>query len=229
MTLVCIRQPGYLPFSGFFKKIQSSDIFVYLDDVQFEKNDWDNRNKIRTSEGSMWLTVPVLHKFGEKLNEIKNASNEGWNKKHLKSIQINYQKSPYFDRYWDGIKKILDKKWEKLIDLNFEFIRYFLSELDIKNEIIKSSDLKIEANASEKLLKICQEFNADTYLSGELGKNYLNEKIFQECDIKIVYERYEHPTYFQLYKPFLSNMSIIDLLFNEGDKSSEIIKKVRNF
>ena len=140
MTIVCIRQPGYLPFSGFFKKIQSSDIFVYLDDVQFEKNDWDNRNKIRTSEGSSWLTVPVLHKFGQKLNEIKIANNESWSKKHLKSIQLNYQKSPYFEKYWDGIKSILEKKWEKLIDLNFALIQYVNSELEIVNKTIKSSE-----------------------------------------------------------------------------------------
>ena len=194
-------------------------MFVYLDDVQFEKNDWDNRNKIKTSSGEMWLTVPVLHKFEEKLNEIKIVNNEEWAKKHLKSIQINYQKSPYFDKYWNKIKKILDKKWINLIDLNFEFIDFFLSELNIKNNTIKSSDLKIDANGSEKLLKICQKLNADTYLSGELGKNYLNEKIFQESNIKIIYEKYEHPKYSQLYEPFLENMSIIDLLFNEGSES----------
>jgi len=229
MTLICIRQPGYLPFSGFFKKIMSSDIFVFLDDVQFEKNDWDNRNKIRTSDGSMWLTVPVLHKFGQKLNEIKIVNDDEWNQKHLKAIQINYQKAPFFETYWYEIKKILDKKWDRLIDLNYEFIEYFLSKLEIKKKIVKSSDLKIDASGSEKLLKICKELKADTYLSGELGKNYLDEDIFNEDKIKITYEKYEHPKYFQVYNPFLSNMSIIDLLFNEGEKSSKIIKNAKNF
>ncbi len=229
MTVICIRQPGYLPFSGFFKKIESSDIFVFLDDVQFEKNDWDNRNKIRTSDGSMWLTVPIVHNFGQKLTEVRIVNDEEWNKKHLKAIQINYQKAPFFDTYWDEIKKILDKKWDKLIDLNYEFIQYFLSKLEIKNEIVKSSDLKIDTNGSEKLLKICKKLNADMYLSGELGKNYLDEEIFKQENIKIVYEKYEHPKYFQVYNPFLPNMSIIDLLFNEGEKSSELIKNAKNF
>ncbi len=229
MTTVCIRQPGYLPYSGFFKKIESSDIFVYLDDVQFEKNDWDNRNKIRTSEGSIWLTIPILHKFGQKLNEVKISNNEDWDKKHLKAIQLNYQKSPYFDKYWSEIKCILEQKWDKLIELNFEFIQFFNSKLDIKNKTIKSSDLKIDEKGSEKILKICQKLNADTYLSGELGKNYLNEKIFQEANIKIIYEKFEHPNYSQVYKPFIPNMSIVDLLFNEGEKSSDIIKNSKNY
>ena len=229
MTLICIRQPGYLPFSGFFKKIESSDIFVYLDDVQFEKNDWDNRNKIRTSDGSIWLTVPVLHKFGQKLNEIKIVNDEEWNKKHLKAIQINYQKAPFFETYWSEIKKILDTKWDKLIDLNYEFIEYFLSKLDFKNNIVKSSDLGIDGTGTEKLLKICKKLNADTYLSGELGRSYLDEGIFNDANIKIIYEKYEHPKYSQVYKPFLPYMSILDLLLNEGKKSSDIIKKAKNF
>jgi hypothetical protein len=229
LTIVCIRQPGYLPFSGFFKKIQTSDIFVLLDDVQFEKNDWDNRNKIRTSEGNMWLTVPILHKFGQKLNEIKIANNQEWSKKHLKSIQINYQKAPFFNTYWDEIRNILNKEWDNLIDLNYEFIKYFVSKLNIKNKILKSSELKIDSDGSEKLLKICKKLKADTYLSGELGKNYLDENIFNKEKIKIVYEKYEHPTYNQIYKPFLPNMSIIDLLFNEGGKSLSIIKNSKNF
>lgn len=228
MALICIRQPGYLPYTGFFKKIQSSDVFVLLDDVQFEKNDWDNRNKIRTSEGDMWLTVPVLHKFGEKLNEIKISKNEDWNKKHLKAIQINYQKAPFFEKYWKDIKDIIDQDWEKLIELNLALIQYFNSKLKITNKMIKSSDLKINVQGSEKLLKICQILNADTYLSGELGKNYLKEEIFHDSDIKIIYEKFIHPKYSQVYKPFIPNLSVIDLLFNEGDNASDIIQKSQN-
>ena len=228
MVLVCIRQPGYLPYTGFFKKIQSSDIFVLLDDVQFEKNDWDNRNKIRTSEGDMWLTVPVIHKFGEKLNEIKISKNQDWNKKHLKAIQINYQKASFFEKYWNEIKDIIDQDWEKLIDLNLALIQYFNSKLKITNKMIRSSDLKINDQGSEKLLKICKTLNADIYLSGELGKKYLNEDIFHDSGIKIMYEKFIHPEYSQVYKPFIPNLSVMDLLFNEGDNASEIIQKSQN-
>ena len=147
----------------------------------------------------------------------------------MKSIQINYQKAPFFNTYWDEIRNILNKEWDNLIDLNYEFIKYFVSKLNIKNKILKSSELKIDSDGSEKLLKICKKLKADTYLSGELGKNYLDENIFNKEKIKIVYEKYEHPTYNQIYKPFLPNMSIIDLLFNEGGKSLSIIKNSKNF
>jgi len=229
MTIVSIRQPGYLPFSGFFKKIQSSDVFVFLDDVQFEKNDWDNRNKIRTSNGSMWLTIPVMHKFGQRLNEVKIDNNKNWNRKHLNALKLNYSNAPFFSKYWGKIESILEQRWEVLIDLNYSLIDYFISELNLPNKTIKSSDLKINASGSEKLLKICQKLNTSIYLSGELGKNYLNEKIFANANIKIIYEKFEHPTYNQIYGKFIPNMSIIDLLFNEGPNALEIIKNTKNF
>ena len=126
MTRVCIRQPGYLPYIGFFKKIESSDIFVFLDDVQYEKNSFDNRNKIRTLEGHMWLTVPVYYKFGQFLNEIKIVNNEEWSRKHRKTIKLNYQKATFFTEYWNDIESILSQKWEFLLDLNIKLIEYFL-------------------------------------------------------------------------------------------------------
>ena len=229
MMLISIRQPGYLPYTGFFKKIQSCDVFVFLDDVQFEKNDWDNRNKIKTTEGDMWLTVPVLHKFGEKLNEVKIANTENWREKHRKAIMMNYQKSSFFDDYWNDIDDILTKEWEKLIDLNFNLISYFSSKLGINTKTIKSSELKINSTGSERLLEICQKLSADTYISGELGKNYLDEDIFQKADIDIIYEKFQHPHYSQLGKSFQPNMSVIDLLFNEGKNAKRILEESKNF
>lgn len=229
MTLISIRQPGYLPYVGFFKKIESSDIFVFLDDVQFEKNDWDNRNKIKTIDGSAWLTIPVIHKFGLKLNEITIANNQDWNNKHRKTIDTNYQKAEFFNDYWKDIESILNKRWEKLIDLNFEFIKYFMKKLEITTPTIKSSELKIEQTGSERLLKICEKLNADTYLSGELGRNYLNEEIFLENNIEIIYEKFIHPVYRQIHGEFLPNMAIIDLIFNEGKNASKILKESKNY
>jgi len=229
MTVVSIRQPGYLPYIGFFKKIESSDVFVFLDNVQYEKNDWDNRNKIKTSKGDMWLTVPIQNKFGQKINEVNIANNENWNDKHKKSIQINYSKSPFFKEFWDDVDSILSQKWEKLIDLNMKFISYFSSKLELTTKIVKSSELNVEYVSSKRLLEICMKLNADTYLSGELGKDYLNEKIFKESNINVIYEKFEHPVYKQMHGDFLPNMSIIDLLFNEGDNAKEILKNSKNF
>lgn len=229
MTKVCVRQPGYLPYIGFFKKIESSDVFVFLDDVQYEKNGFDNRNKIRTSEGFMWLTVPVNYKFGQFLNEIKIANNEDWSRKHRKSIKINYQKATFFSEYWNDIGSILSQKWELLIDLNIKLIECFISGLNLTTKTIKSSELNIKKTGSEKLLEICRKLDATTYLSGELGKNYLNEQIFHDSKIQVIYEKFEHPTYRQLNKTFIPNMSILDLLFNEGPNAITILKNSKNF
>jgi hypothetical protein len=229
MTVVSIRQPGYLPYMGFFKKIQSCDVFVFLDDVQFEKNDWDNRNKIKTTEGDMWITVPVLHKFGQKLNEIKIVNNENWKNKHRKAIEINYKKSRFFEKYWYEIDDILAKEWDKLIDLNLTLIDYFSSKMGITTKTIRSSELNIKSTGSERLLEICKKISSDTYLSGEMGKNYLDEEIFKRSKINIVYEKFQHPIYTQLGKIFQPNMSIIDLLFNEGEKSKTILENSKNY
>lgn len=229
MTIVSIRQPGYLPYMGFFKKIQSVDTFVFLDDVQYSRSDWDNRNKIRTPEGSMWLTLPILNKSGKLLNQIEIDNSKDWLYKHKAAIKFNYESCPYFDLYWEDIQNILDKSYTKLIDLNISLINYFISVLNIDTKTIFSSELNIQSAGSQKLLEICSSLKADTYLSGELGQNYLDEKIFENENIKIIYEKFEHPIYRQKYSEFVPNMSIIDLLFNEGENSSYILKNSNNF
>lgn len=229
MTIICIRQPGYLPYIGFFKKIESSDIFVYLDDTKYVKNGWDNRNKIKTDTGSMWLTVPIIRKSKDNLEDVLIENSEEWKNKHLKSIQINYKRTPYFEKYLDSIQKIYDKNWKKLINLNLALIEYFNNQLKIETKTMKSSEMKINSTGPKKLLEICQKLNADTYLSGSSGHDYLDEKIFLDQGIKVIYENFQHPTYNQRGKEFLFNMSIIDLLFNEGDNAKKIILESKNF
>ncbi|MBT3409032.1 WbqC family protein [Candidatus Woesearchaeota archaeon] len=229
MTIISIRQPGYLPHAGFFKKIQSTDIFVILDDVQYERGDWDNRNKIKMYNGTQWLTVPIHNKFGSMLNEVKIDNTHNWSKKHKSVIKFNYQKSQFFEDYWNDVENILDKKWEKLIDLNCTLIDYFILKLNIKTKIIYSSEFKIKKSGSEKLLEICKNLNASEYLSGELGINYLKKEIFDDANIKVIFERFEHPTYNQIHGKFIPNMSIIDLLFNEGGKAKKILEKSQNY
>lgn len=228
MTMISIRQPGYFPYIGFFKKIQSCNIFVYLDDVQYERGDWDNRNKIKTSNGSMWLTVPVYNKSGQKLNEVQISYDTNWNIKHIKAIELNYQKTLYFSNYWDSLKNILEKKWSKLIELNLALIEYVNQALDINTQTIRSSDLKINSVGSQRLMDICKKLKGSTYLSGEMGKDYLDEKIFHKENIKVIYEKFQHPTYSQIHGSFIPNLSILDLLFNEGEKSKDILLKSKN-
>ena len=228
MTILSIRQPGYLPHMGFFKKIQSSDIFVMLDDVQYERGDWDNRNKIRTFDDSIWLTVPIFNKFGSKLNEVKIDYSKNWIKKHVISLTMNYQNTEYFNEFFPHIKSILEHKHEKLIDLNMDIINYILKILKIKTKIIRSSKLDIKSTGSQRLLEICQNLSADTYLSGKHGKMYLDEKLFLDNNITVLYEKFVHPKYNQCYKGFIPHMSILDALFNEGITTENIIKESKN-
>ena len=229
MKILSIRQPGYLPFIGFFKKIQATDVFVFLDDVQYTRSDFDNRNKIRIQDDSMWLTIPIFNKTGQTLNEVKIDYSKKWVSKHKSSIEYNYEKAPYFEEYWKDIELILDKSWEKLIDLNMELINYFITKLEINTKTVFSSELNINKTGSEKLLEICKDLQVDTYLSGEFGRNYLDINLFQQENIKVIFEKFEHPTYDQTFDGFVQNMSIIDLLFNEGQNAKNILKNCKNF
>ena len=229
MTNVMIRQPGYMPNLGFFKKIQSCDIFVFLDDVQFEKDSFDNRNRIKSSDGVTWITVPLARPvFGKKINEVLISYETDWQNIHCNQIYENYKSAPYFSSYWSDIEKIITCKYKKLIDLNFKLIEYFNHTLDITTKTIKSSELTVTKTKTERLIEICSKLNATCYISGIAGKDYLDEKLFSNSEIKLIYENFIHPTYRQLHGNFIDNLSIIDLLMNEGPRSKKIINDSTN-
>jgi hypothetical protein len=228
MTIISIHQPVYLPWLGFFDKINHSDKFVFLDDVQYAKNGFQNRNKIRTSEGEMWLTVPTKAKSNTLLRDVKIDESINWIKKHTNSILLNYSRANYFEVNWGGIEKIFEKKYEYLIDVNIELIKFLMNELDIKTETIFSSELEISEKGSNRILNICKILKADEYISGINGKNYLNIDDFKQNHINVTFQNYEHPLYHQVFEPFIPKMGAIDLLFNEGDNAEKIIKMSNN-
>lgn len=228
MTLVTIRQPGYLPYLGFFKKIQTSDVFVYLDDAQYAIRSWDNRNKIRSNDSSIWISVPVLHPFGKKLNEVEISYSKNWIDDHKNLIEANYKNAPYFKNYWSEIESILNKRLKKLIDLNLELIEFFNKNLQIQTRTVKSSELNVEAMGTQRLFEICKKVDATTYRSGILGNEYLDESIFKNGKISVIYENFQHPTYSQSGKQFIPNLAIIDLLFHEGENSVKVLADCTN-
>jgi hypothetical protein len=226
--IVSIHQPEYLPWLGFFHKVHQSNIFVLLDNVQYEKNYFQNRNKIRTQSGWTWLTVPVLTKgkSNQQIKEVEIDNKTKWSWKHWRSIDLNYKKTPYFDNYRDFFYDLYKKEWIKLVDLNETIITYLIKELGMDVKLIKSSELNIEGKGTELLLSICKILNADVYLSGRFGKDYLVDEQFHKNGIKVIYQEFKHPTYTQLFKPFIPNMSVIDLIFNHGEKSLNIIEGI---
>lgn len=224
MTIVAINQPGYLPWMGFFKRIMYSDIFVFLDNVQYLKKDWQNRNKIRTNQDWIWLSVPVKKNNFENLNKVEIDYSENWSAMHKKSIKYNYSKSEFFDDYWPFFDQLFEKKFSRLIDLNMEIINYVIDVLGIKTKTILASELTVEGKKSDLNLSICKTLNADVYLSGTLGADYIQVDDFQNNNIKVEFADYQHPIYPQCFDPFVPNMAIIDLLFNCGKESQKILQ-----
>lgn len=221
-----ILQPGYLPWLGFFEQIHKSDVFVIYDDVQYDKNGWRNRNKIKTPQGEQWLTVPVLQKFSEHppINKIRIDNTTGWAKKHLLSIKQNYSKAQFYKDYAGIFDDAYARQWEYLIDINMYFIQSMLECLGMGGkEIVMSSSLKMEGDRIGRLINICRHFGADTFYEGAAGKNYIPQEEFLKNGIKVEFQDYKHPVYKQLYGGFTPQLSIIDLLFNNGKKSISIL------
>ena len=225
--IVSINQPAYLPWLGYFDRIHMSDIHIVLDHVQYEKNSMINRNKVRTKQDWTWLTVPVKTKgnFGDlAINKLKIDGAQAWAKKHFNTICFSYSKSKYFSQYIDFFEHIYkEKEWSSISSIIREINNYILCELKIKTEIIYSSDLDINTSKSQLLIDICNRFAATTYVSGPLGRDYLDDKLFSEKNMDVIYHDYQHPKYEQVYDKFVSHMSIIDLMFNCGDNSLEIL------
>ena len=223
--ILTAHQPVYLPWLGLFHKISLAETFVYFDQVQYLPKDWMNRNKIRTKDGSILLTVPVLRKGYRDLKtseiEINNSTN--WQKKHLRSISLNYKKSPYFENYIPFFEDVYSRKWEFLGDLNEYMLKWFLDELGIKVNFLNAKNFKFQGEKSSLILNMCKKLDASTYIFGTLGKDYANVHEFEKNNIKLIFQDYNHPKYSQLYNEFVSHLSVIDLLFNHGPKSLEII------
>ncbi len=223
--ILTAHQPVYLPWLGLFHKIALAETFVYFDQVQYLPKDWMNRNKIRTKSGSIWLTVPVLRKGYRdlKTSEIEINNSIDWQKKHLRSISLNYKKSPYFENYIPFFEDVYSRKWKFLGELNEYMLKWFLDELGIKVNFLNANDFKFQGEKSSLILNMCKELNASTYIFGMLGKDYADVQEFEKNNIGLIFQNYNHPKYSQLYREFISHMSVIDLLFNHGPKSLEII------
>ncbi len=223
--ILTAHQPVYLPWLGLFHKIAISDAYCYFDDVQYQVKDWNNRNKIKTLQGPIWLTVPVLTTGyrEKKIREIEINNSLDWRRKHWRSMYVNYKKAPFFDRYADFFEDVYKKDWVLLSDLNEYMLKWFLKELGIRVQYSRASELHVEGAKSDLVLDMCKKLNADTYIFGALGKDYADIAKFGGNNVKIYFQDYKPPVYPQINGDFLPYMSVIDLMFNCGGRSLEII------
>jgi hypothetical protein len=225
--IVSINQPAYLPWLGYFERIAASDLHIVLDHVQFEKNSFTNRNKIKTAQGASWLTVPVRTKgrFGElaiRSLEIDNATD--WRAKHWKTLEQSYRRAPHFDEHAAFFEQVYRREWRLLHELLEETNGYLLRALGIATPLRSSSAMDPRGAKDELVLELCRKAGAKAYLSGALGRDYLHEEIFQQAGIRVTYQDYRHPQYPQLHGDFIPQLSVVDLLFNCGGRSLQVLK-----
>jgi hypothetical protein len=217
--IVSIHQPAYLPWLGYFDKIAKSDLFLYLDTVQFQKGSFQNRNKIRSKDGWIWQTVPVQTKgkhYEQTLAELPINTQQNWQAKHWGAITQNYRKAPFSAQWLPRLEPFYHTPYDRLSDLCWDMMVVFLDALEITTPVQKTSAMgAMEGAKSDLVLSLCQAVNAQTYFSGSQGRGYLDEKTFADAGIGVTYQDYAHPSYTQAYPGFEPYMGIIDLLMNE--------------
>jgi hypothetical protein len=227
--IAAIHQPQYLPWLGYFDKMRRADAFCYLDTVQYKKNEWQNRNRIKTSQGCQWLTVPVTYRFPQAIRDVEINNRVNWNRQHLQAIITNYRKTPYFEKYFELFEELLCRQWSSLSELNVALIRLIRKMLGLDHRpFVSSSKMELSNNPTDRLIDICLELGADTYLSGADGANYMNLSRFKERGVNVIFQQFNHPVYPQPFGEFQSHMSILDLLFNCGPESMDVISQANN-
>jgi hypothetical protein len=224
--IVAIHQPNFLPWLGYFYKIVRSDVFVILDNVQYTKNSYINRNKIKTPNGEAWLTVPVITegRFGQLIKDTKINNAVDWRKKHMGSLRVNYGRAPSFDFLFKDLESIYyEKEWQSLCGFNIRLIRWAAAKLGFKTHLVLASELGVEGKGTELLINILKKVGGSAYLSGFGGSKYQDEAAFEQHGIKLMYSDFRHPIYPQLWGDFVPSLSIVDLMFNCGPESLGVI------
>lgn len=228
--ILSVHQPQYIPWLGYFDKIAKSNCFVFLDQVQYKPREFQNRNKIRTKDGWIWLTVPVISKgLGrQRICDVRIDNSFAWWQQHYKSLKVWYGGAKFFNDYDPFFEEVYNKNWKRLVGLNMEIVNYILKQLSITTPIYFESKLDIVNKGTDRIIEICAKLKADTYLSGIGGKAYLEEEKFIKAGVKLIYQDFIHPIYHQQFmsdeNDFIPYMSTLDLLFNEGAKSKEILR-----
>jgi hypothetical protein len=214
---VAIHQPQYLPWVPYFLKIEASDLFIFLDTVDFQKNGVQNRNKIKTAQGAQWLTVPVRQRLGQKIMDTQINNQSNWRRKHWQAIKQCYSRAPGFLKYQQELENLYSHEWHMLGELNIELTKLMLKWMGIDTPIVRSSELKSEGKSSELVLNLCLEVGADVYLSGTGGMNYLEESRFSSFGVTIEYAQSIMPSIYPQQNPkqdFMNDLSALDIMLN---------------
>jgi len=225
---VVILQPSYIPWRGYFDQIRRADLFIFYDDVQYDKHGWRNRNQIKTAQGKQWLTIPVHSKGvteGIAIKDVRIDWSKPWGKNHLKALTFAYNKSPYFKDYYPLLEAFYDRRDECLADFTIETTILLSRELDITStRFLRSSELPgIDGVKTDRLIQILKQVGAKHYISGPSARDYIEQEKFDRAGISLEYIKYDYPEYPQLYPPFDTYVTVLDLLFMTGKDAIKYI------
>ena len=220
-----IHQLQYWPGLRFFAKMRQADIFIYLDDVQFEKREFQNRNRIRNARGWQYLTAPVISKgrFSQKINEVELDNSDAWREYHLRAIKLNYARAPFFKEHLPGLEELYSRDYRLLADLAIATMDFLKDALAIKTPVKFSSEFGVDETSSARLARLCAAAGADEYLSGAGAKAYLDPAVFSFAGIKLSWQEFSPRPYPQAFPGFEPDMSAVDLLLNCGPRSAEFL------
>ncbi len=225
---VAIHQLHYLPWLRYIEKIARSEIFIVLDSVQFTKNDWQNRNKVKTAAGATLLTVPVIERLGQNLTEVRIQDGAPWRRKHWRTIEQAYGKAPYFKRHAPFLEATYAQPWERLNDLNRHMLEYVVGALGIGTRLVYASDLDAPGMASERLVNLVKAVGGDCYYTGAFAlEQYLDTTLFEAAGIGFEVQHWHAPEYPQLHPPFVRDLAIVDLMMNCGPGSLRVLMEAQ--
>ena len=221
--IISIHQPNYFPWLGYFYKIYKSDIFVMLDDVQFSNEGMHNYHYLKTPQGSFRLKIPVEYKTGNNINQVNVRDELDWRSKHLKTVESNYKKAPFFNLVYPDLEELIKNGSKNLTELNADILLFLCKKFNIETKFVKSSSLDIHSNREQKVIDICLALKGTIYYSGSGAKSYQNEENFLLNGLKLEYSSYKIMPYEQLWGEFVSNISIIDFCMNCGYDFQKVI------
>ena len=224
--ILSANQPYFFPFPGFFYKAYLSDILVILDSVQFPRGTtWITRNRFKNNQGTLWMTVPVKKKgLGlQNISDVRICHDDRWGKKHSQSIKSAYLKAPYYKEHMPFVEKLYSLRFESLMDLNLEIIRYLIKHLQVHTPMILLSELNIQAKGNRLVVEICKTLGASTFLTQSAAAKYLDEDVFKAEGISLKTFKPLPLIYPQLWRDFIPNLSALDLMFNCGPKAHDIV------
>lgn len=223
---VAIHQPHYLPWLGYLAKWAAADLFVFLDTVQYEKNGWQNRNRVKTAAGPRWLTVPVRARFGTRLSDVAVDADQPWAARHLRVLETAYGGAPYWRTWCDPLAALYRAPADRLVPVAVASAELLARAVGITTPARLASSLAVDADdPTERLIALCRALGADTYLAGGHGTRYMDAKRFADAGIRVLYQAYAHPVYAQHHGDFVPCLSGLDLLLMHGDASLAILRR----